>query len=594
MLTDGFLPDHLAAAVRPEILTSWTRSIGSGARTEFDALPPSLEVVGANDPLCRAAEPVLAGLAERLSGLGAGVLLADKNAQILRRWVADAEIRPILDRIRSDAGHSLEESLVGTNGAGTVVQTGTAVQINGPEHLSETLMPFTCVGVPIHHPVTRRLEGIITLSCRADAGNALLTPLMTSTATDIEHRMLSQASTRERILLDAYLTASRNGTRPVAAVGHDFFMAGPRVTQMLDEMHQVMLWETVRLQLARSGADSEIHLTDGRSVRISAKAVTSDREVIGAVVEFGVVDHREPVPAPAPSRPTVVGHPSAPVSSASRELAGTSTAWANVVATTQRLVAQGSPFLVMGETGTGKATLVHEAFTASGSQLVVINCALPPWSDADSVRTVLEQQRQQGTSIMLRSLEVAQGEIARSLSAVLTSWRDIPGAPVVVGTWTTVTGEVSDPDQQRLLDVMSVGRVEIPPLRDRSEDVIAVSHAILRRLGRPTLRVSAGAMRALTRAPWPGNARQLETVLRGAIAVARDEIKSEQLPPEIQASATRRDLTVLERLELKAILDALQQAGGNKVTAAKLVGISRSTLYRKLRSYRIDPESEYY
>jgi transcriptional regulator of acetoin/glycerol metabolism len=265
-----------------------------------------------------------------------------------------------------------------------------------------------------------------------------------------------------------------------------------------------------------------------------------------------------------------------------------------VVATTQRLVAQGSPFLVLGETGTGKASLVQESFRAAGTELVVINCALPPWSGPDSVSSVLDEHRSNGSPVLIRGLELVHGGLARSLAAVLASWRDTPGAPLVVGTWTTVTGEISDPDQQSLLDVMSVGRVEIPPLRDRSEDIIATSQAILRGLGRPTLRISAGAMRALTRAPWPGNVRQLETVLRGAVATARDEIRAEQLPPEIQASATRRDLTVLERLELKAILDALQQAGGNKVTAAKLVGIGRSTLYRKLRSYRIDPDSEYY
>ena len=77
---------------------------------------------------------------------------------------------------------------------------------------------FTCVGAPIHHPITRRLEGVITLSCLSDAGNALLTPLLTSTAREIEHRILDQASLRERLLLDAYLKASKTRRAPVAAL----------------------------------------------------------------------------------------------------------------------------------------------------------------------------------------------------------------------------------------------------------------------------------------------------------------------------------------------------------------------------------------
>ena len=87
---------------------------------------------------------------------------------------------------------------------------------------------------------------------------------------------------------------------------------------------------------------------------------------------------------------------------------------------------------------------------------------------------------------------------------------------------------------------------------------------------------------------------QLRTMLRSVTAQASGEIQAAQLPPEIQACATRRQLTNLEHVELRAILDALKQAHGNKVLAAKIVGVSRSTLYRKLNSYRIDPEADYF
>jgi transcriptional regulator of acetoin/glycerol metabolism len=76
--------------------------------------------------------------------------------------------------------------------------------------------------------------------------------------------------------------------------------------------------------------------------------------------------------------------------------------------------------------------------------------------------------------------------------------------------------------------------------------------------------------------------------------MSKGEITSDELPPEIQACATRRQLTKLEQVELRAILDALRQAQGSKVAAAKIVGVSRSTLYRKLNSYRIDPEADYF
>ena len=103
------------------------------------------------------------------------------------------------------------------------------------------------------------------MSCRADAGSALLTPLMMSAAADVEHRMLEQASRRERIVLDAYLEASRGGARRVAGVGQGIFIAGPRVTALLGGIHQVVLWETVREALGgRSAAQSELRWTMAR------------------------------------------------------------------------------------------------------------------------------------------------------------------------------------------------------------------------------------------------------------------------------------------------------------------------------------------
>ena len=86
----------------------------------------------------------------------------------------------------------------------------------------------------------------------------------------------------------------------------------------------------------------------------------------------------------------------------------------------------------------------------------------------------------------------------------------------------------------------------------------------------------------------------MRSLLQGLATSVPGEIQLAHLPADIQACATRRQLTNLEHLELRAILDALKQAGGNKVVAAKIVGVSRSTLYRKLNSYRIDPDAHYF
>ena len=164
----------------------------------------------------------------------------------------------------------------------------------------------------------------------------------------------------------------------------------------------------------------------------------------------------------------------------------------------------------------------------------------------------------------------------------------------VVGTLTSASGTAATPEHERLVDAMGGTAVHVPPLRERSDDIPHIAHALLAEETGRRLTISPGALRAMVRAPWPGNVMQMRTVLRSIAPHAGGEIQAAQLPPDIQACATRRQLTTLEHVELRAILDALKQARGNKVLAARIVGVSRSTLYRKLNSYRIDPEADYF
>ncbi len=97
------------------------------------------------------------------------------------------------------------------------------------------------------------------------------------------------------------------------------------------------------------------------------------------------------------------------------------------------------------------------------------------------------------------------------------------------------------------------------------------------------------------RAPWPGNLRQMDATIRGLLSTAiGPEIRPEALPLELQGNSRKRDLSAIEELELSAILNALKQHNGNKVAAAQSIGISRSTLYRKLQAYRLDPDKQYF
>jgi transcriptional regulator of acetoin/glycerol metabolism len=98
---------------------------------------------------------------------------------------------------------------------------------------------------------------------------------------------------------------------------------------------------------------------------------------------------------------------------------------------------------------------------------------------------------------------------------------------------------------------------------------------------------SPEAMRVLTHSRWPGNVDQLVAVLRKVVATRRSGVIGvRDLPAECRTT-TKRLLTPLESLECDAIVEALLDAGGNKVEAARRLAMSRATIYRKIRDYGI-------
>lgn len=588
-LAEGTISGRMVDWVRPQVLQSWRRSLLSGAEISS----PALQYRGehhARAALCHAADPVLSRLAEQLVGLQAGVLLADHHAVVVRRWASDPTILPMMDRINSDVGFSGSEELIGTNGIGSPIELRGPIQISGPEHLADALQPFTCVGVPIHHPVTQRLEGVITMNFRSTSGNPLLTPLMTSTAHEVENRLLAQATAAERALLDEYLIATGARRAPIAAVGKDIFIAGPRVTELLQGVDRALLWDCVHavaMGSDRASHDSEL-VTEGLRI-VRCEPVFGEDQVIGVLVEF---DSERDVAGPTGAvellpRPTTA-------------LPGKSAALHQAIAQATQFAVKGVPMIIEGEPGVGKFTLaraVLDPALVDPARTAILDGAIGWMDGSDGFVSVLRHELELGPdALVLRHLEALTAEAAAASAAVVERFAGEHGnLPRIVSTLTTGDTTPST-GLRRLIDTIGIGQVVLPPLRDRREDIAPAAMALLaKHRGGRSLTLSSTALRCLIRAPWPGNLRQLDATVRGLVSSsASAEIRADALPLDLQGNTRRRDLSQIEELELSAILEALRQHSGNKVAAAQAIGISRSTLYRKLQAYRVDPDTQYF
>jgi DNA-binding NtrC family response regulator len=136
----------------------------------------------------------------------------------------------------------------------------------------------------------------------------------------------------------------------------------------------------------------------------------------------------------------------------------------------------------------------------------------------------------------------------------------------------------------------------VPPLRERLDDLPELVHTLLADLGRPDVRVSEGAFAALRAHTWPGNVRELKNVLACAVAFIDADagwVESKHL--RLVSSSTDPSWIDglplagqrLELIERAAIRQTLAQAAGNKINAARTLGIAVSTLYEKLKKYGV-------
>ena len=147
---------------------------------------------------------------------------------------------------------------------------------------------------------------------------------------------------------------------------------------------------------------------------------------------------------------------------------------------------------------------------------------------------------------------------------------------------------------------LNVVTVHLPPLRDRRSDIPMLVHHFLDRYAPGThLQVTTAAMKSLLNYEWPGNIRELENCIARAITLGdRQVIDVIDLPPAIRSDQTDASgaapqdvaslsTTALAEMERMTILRVFEQANGDKALAGRMLGISRATLYRKLKRYNI-------
>ncbi|MBX3125742.1 MAG: sigma-54-dependent Fis family transcriptional regulator [Polyangiaceae bacterium] len=286
----------------------------------------------------------------------------------------------------------------------------------------------------------------------------------------------------------------------------------------------------------------------------------------------------------------------------------------------RRVAPSEATVLILGESGSGKelvARAIHEGSPRRKGPFVAVNCsAIAPqlmeseffghakgaFTDASSDRVGLLAQSSSGTLFLDEVGDMALDVQAKLLRALqeravrpLGQQREVPfDSRVIAATRCDLADEVARGRfRQDLYFRLNVVSVRVPPLRDRNGDILLLAQHFMQLASQQTGRafgLTPAAARALLGHGWPGNVRELEHRITSAVAAARyDHIRAADLrignERRMPSIADATDLAPLSQVEKTHILNVLETADGNKALAARLLGVDRKTLYRKLKEY---------
>ena len=301
------------------------------------------------------------------------------------------------------------------------------------------------------------------------------------------------------------------------------------------------------------------------------------------------------------------------------ELIGRSPLMTKLKERIERIGKASGSVLVRGESGSGKelvARAVHRYSQRAQRPMLTVNCAAIPqdliesqlfghrkgsFTGADSDHIGWFQQAHTGTLFLDEIGELTlegQAKLLRILEGhpflpVGATEEVLVDVRVIAATNRDVGEFVREKKfREDLFYRLSVFELFVPPLRDRGDDIDLLTEHFLDHFriqhGRAALQISENAREQLLEYPWPGNVRQLRNVIDSAVVMADDPaIESDDLGLR-DAGTSRLDTLSIEEWERRLIRKALTRTGGSVPQAAKLLGISRATAYRKIADYEID------
>ena len=539
---------HPASADDDQLGLSWKRS-------KLIGLTPQTARPGAPDPranrahrLSEAARPVMDGLDSVLRDTGATLLLADREGRVIRSVRDNARISRMLLKRGVDNGAFLTEEAVGNNGIGTALETRAGVFIHGEQHFAEALKDFVCYGHPIIDPLTHRLVGAVNLSGMSADASQLFAPFVRKIVADIEARYIDTARADDRELWHRFVERTRTSNTATCAFGDEVVLASHSSLERLDSHDLVTLRRLVERDEVGEAVELSVGTVGVLASRVGRRGHLLDLTFPGA-----------PPATPAARTPLTAAIPTTPRAQ---------------VESTARGVA------VVGPSGSGTTTTAR---SIAGPAAVHIRLAEADSAPAAWLELAAPALRAQSAPLVLDNIDLLEDADLRRLAARIAAGT----ADVVVVT----TRDDPRPAVTEVLDACGQ-RTTLRPLHERGAETTQIVRAIVddlaaaRGMAPPT--VTTRFVDAVCGLDLPNGLVSLRSVLEETLAlyVARPTgaLDATGLPARARTARPPR-AGEMARGEYDAIVAALADCDGVRSRAARRLGISRTTLYARMREF---------
>ncbi len=605
--------------INERVARSWRRSLDaglspSGRLAEAERLTGNClrQVLSRNHDLLAHSRPVMEYLYEQMRHSHSMIILADSSATLMQT-MGDMDFLTKAERVALSVGATWQEQYRGTNAIGTTLAEMDSVEINGSEHYLERNGFLTCAAAPIM-AADGTLLGVIDVSGDNRSRHPHTLGLVGMAARMIENRLvLADRRHQVRLRLHTYpegigtvaegiVTISEEG-RIVGAnrTGLSMLHLGPHDLGVatLSQVIKVRLDELLSHHRKRPGQAMQIRLRNGSELfaQVHIERATIHTQVVTPAA-------REPEDALS-------------------ALDSGDIAWHKAADKARRIMGKGIPLLIHGESGVGKeyfARAVHESGPRHAGPFIAINCSALPenlieaelFGYSAGAFTGARREGYQGRlreahggTLFLDEIGDMPISMQTSLLRVLQDRKVIPlggGKEVdvefslICATHRQLREEVENGAFRRDLYYRINGlAVSLPALRERT-DLRVLTERILAEINPDhDVTLSPNLLSQFSRHSWPGNLRQYANVLRTASAMleeGEDCIERQHLPEDLieelaemqhVSKDTQRSPQNLKELSLVVIRQTLEGCRGNVSEASRQLGISRQTLYRKLK-----------